>query len=144
MLTFGNETSSPGRVTLSVYLYMYIYIYIYMYIYIKNNIYKVNLKNYNSNSSERKWSYCLKKVLLVACKFYIFCMDNQRVSNSLFAIWRSKDSQIVLVLLVLNPIFLGLKTITIQYCDMQSVLDVFQKKFSAKIIQTCFGHECFS
>ena len=30
-------------------------------------------------------------------------------------------------LLYVNPIFLGLKTLTIQYRDIQSALDVFQK-----------------
>ena len=34
---------------------------------------------------------------------------------------------IVSIPLGLNPIYLGLKTITIQYCDIQSALDVIQK-----------------
>ena len=97
-------------------IYMYIYIYIYIYITTKNNSNNVNDKN-NSNSNERKWSHCLKETLLVACKFYIICMDIQRLPNSLFFIWRRQGSLIASITLVLNPIFLGLKTITIQYRD---------------------------
>ena len=58
---------------------------------------------------------------------YIICMDIQRVSNFLFLIWRSKGSLIASIQLVLNSIFLDLKTITIQYRDKQSALYVFQK-----------------
>ena len=52
---------------------------------------------------------------------------NLTLSNSLFLIWRSKGSLIVLIPLLLNLIFLGVKTITIQYRDKQSALYVFQK-----------------
>ena len=93
----------------------------------KNKSNNVNHKNDNSNSNERKWPYCLREILLVVCKFYIFCMDIQRVPNSLFLIWRSKGSLIVSIPLVLNPIILGLKTITIQNCDIQSPIYGFQK-----------------
>ena len=95
----------------------------------KYNINNVNHKNDNStsNRNERKWSYCLKEVLLVVCTFYIICMDIQRVPNFLFLIWRSKGSLIASIQLVLNSIFLDLKTITIQYRDKQSALYVFQK-----------------
>ena len=54
-------------------------------------------------------------------------MDIQRVPNSLFLIWSSQGSLIVSIPLALNPIFFGLKTITVQYRDMQSTIDVFQK-----------------
>ena len=117
--------------------YTYIYIYIYMHIHLHAHIYipietyvfililrKFNVNNVNhrhdnsnSNSNEHKWSYCLKEILLVVCTFYIFCMDIQRVPNSLFSIWRSKAFLIVSIQLVLNPIFLGLNTIMIQYRD---------------------------
>ena len=114
-----------------IYLHAHIYIPIETYVFIlilrKYNINNVNHRNDNSNSNEHKWSYCLKEILLVVCTFYIFCMDIQRVPNSLFLIWRSKGSLIVSIQLVLNPIFLGLKTIAIQYRDKQSALYVFQK-----------------
>ena len=61
----------------------------YLYYYQKITTIIVNHKNDNSNSNERKWSYCLKEILHVVCKFYIICMDIQRVPNSLFLIWRS-------------------------------------------------------
>ena len=54
-------------------------------------------------------------------------MEIQRVPNSLFLISRSQVFLIVLIPLVLNLIFSGLKTITFQYRDIQSALDVFQK-----------------
>ena len=47
----------------------------------------------------------LKKSYLI--KFYIICMDIQRVSNSLSLIWRSQGSLVVSIPLVLNPTFLG-------------------------------------
>ena len=97
-----------------IYIYMYIYIYIYIYIATRNSSNKVNDENANSNSNERKWSYCLKEILLVVRKFYIICMDVQRVLNSLFLIWLSQGSLIVSIPLVLNHIFLGPKTIKIQ------------------------------
>ena len=53
-------------------------------------------------------------------------MDIQRVPNSSFLILRSQGSLIVSIPLVLNQIFLGLKTIKIQQRDIQSALDVFQ------------------
>ena len=121
------------------YTYIYTYIFtcthihtfvnIFMLILRKYNINNVNHKNdnSNSNSNERKWSNCLKEILLVVCKFYVFCMDIQRVPNSLFLIWRNKGSLNISIRLVLNPIFLGLKTITIQYRNKQSALYVFQK-----------------
>ena len=124
-----------------IYLHAHIYIPIETYVFIlilqKYNINNVNHRNdnSNSNSNERKWSYCLKEILLVVCTFYIFCMDIQRVPNSLFLIWRSKGSLIVSIQLVLNPIFLGLKTITIQYCDKQSALYVFQKSFLRRLYE---------
>ena len=43
-----------------------------------------------------------------------------------YSAW-SKRSLIVSIPLVLNPIFWGLKTIMIQYRDIQSALYVFQK-----------------
>ena len=117
-------------VCVCIYMYMHTHIHsyrnIYIYITTKKTSNNANHKNYNRNNNERKWSYCLKEFLLVVCEFYIICMDIQRVPNSLFLIWRSQDSLIVSILLVLNPIFLGLKTITIRYCDIQSALDVFQ------------------
>ena len=118
------------------YIYMYIYLHTHIYMHIKtyifililrtNNSNNVNHKNDSSNSNERKWSYCLKKILLVVYKFYLICMDMQRVPSSLFLIWMSKGSLIVLIPLV-PLIFLGLKTITIHYRDIQSALYVFQK-----------------
>ena len=104
-----------------IYLHAHICIPIQRYVFIlilrKYSISNVNHKNDNSNSksNEPNWSYCLKESILVVCTFYIFCMDIQRVLNSLFLIWRSKDSLIGLIQLVLNAIFLGLKTIAIQY-----------------------------
>ena len=126
------------------YIYIHIYTHIHTCIYLciciyicmrtytypykqKYNISNVNHKNDNSNSNGRKWSYCLKEILLAVCTLYIFCMDIKRVPNSLFLIWRSNGYLIVSIQLVLNPIFLGLKTITIQYRDKQSALYVFQK-----------------
>ena len=137
-----------------IYLYIYIYIYMHVHIYIiiktyifillsKNNSNNVNHKNNNSNSNERKWSYCLKQILLLACKFYIICIDIQRLPNSLFLIWRSQGSLIVSIPLVLNPIFLGLKTITIQYCDIQSALNVFQKYRFCEDYTNIFWTEMF-
>ena len=93
----------------------------------KNNSNNVNHKDDNSSSNERKRSYCLKEILLVVYKFYIICMNIQRVPNSLFLIWRSKRRLIVSIPLVLNPIFSGLKTIMIQHCDIQGSLYIFQK-----------------
>ena len=54
-------------------------------------------------------------------------MDIQRVLNSLFLIWRSQGSLINSIPLVLDLKFWDLKMITIQYRDIQSALDVFQK-----------------
>ena len=71
--------------------------------------------------------YCLKEILLVVSRFYIFYMDIQGVPNSLFLILRSKGSSIVSVPLVINSIFLWLKTISIQYREKQSALYFFQK-----------------
>ena len=48
-------------------------------------------------------------------------------SASLLLIWRSQGSLIVSIPLVLNSIFLSLKTITIQYRDIQGALTAFQK-----------------
>ena len=113
-----------------IYVYIYIYIYIYIHIYLHTHIHAyINIYIYidNSNSNERKWSYCLKEILLIVYKFYIICMDVQKVYNSLFLIWRSKVSLIVSIPLLLNCIFLGEKTITIQYRDIQSTLYVFSK-----------------
>ena len=132
-------THAYTYIYMHIYLHAHIYIPIETYVFIlilrKYNINNVNHKNDNSNSNERKWSYCLKEILLVVCTFYIFCMDIQRVPNSLFLIWRSKGSLIVSIQLVLNPIFLGLKTITIQYCDKQSALYVFQKSFLRRLYE---------
>ena len=111
LLTFGNKTSFPRRVTTYIYTHTYICLW--------NNRNNVNVKNDNSNSNERKWLYCLKEFLLVVCKFYIISMDIQRLPNSLFLIWRSQRSLTLSNPLVLNPIFLGLKTITIQNGDIQ-------------------------
>ena len=109
--------------------YTYPYKHVFILILRKYNINNVNHRNNNSNnnSNERKWSYCLREILLVVCTFYIFWMDIQRVPNSLFSIWRSKESLIISIRLVLNPIFWGLETITIQYRDKQSALYFFQK-----------------
>ena len=115
-----------------IYLHAHIYIPIETYVFIlilrKYNINNVNHRNGNSKSTsnERKWSYCLKETLVVVCTFYIFCMDIQRAPKSLSLIWMSKEFLIVSIQLVLNPIFLGLKTITIQFCDKQRALYVFQ------------------
>ena len=132
-------THAYTYIYMHIYLHAHIYIPIETYVFIlilrKYNINNVNHRNDNSNSNERKWSYCLKEILLVVCTFYIFCMDIQRVPNSLFLIWRSKGSLIVSIQLVLNPIFLGLKTITIQYCDKQSALYVFQKSFLRRLYE---------
>ena len=111
-----------------IYAYTHMHAYINIYIYIilpKNNSNKVSHKN--DNGKEHKWSYCLKEILLVVCKFHIFWMIIQTVPNSWFLTWRSKGSLIVSVPMVLNPIFLGLKTIAIQSHDIQSALDVFPK-----------------
>ena len=126
---------------IKIYIYIYIYTYIYSYIfghnhihtyiniYIllilpKNNSNNVNQKCENSNSNEGAWSYCLKEILLVVYKFYIICMNIQRVPNTLFL---SKRCLIVSIPLVLNPAFSGLKTIMIQHCDIQGSLYIFQK-----------------
>ena len=61
-----------------------------------------------------KSSYCLKEILLVVCKFYIIWMHIQRISNSLFLIWRNQGSLNVAIPQVQNPIFWDLKTKTIQ------------------------------
>ena len=91
----------------------------------KYNINNVNYKNDDtSNSNERKCSYYFKGTLLVVCTLYIFSMDIQRVPNSLFLVWTSKGYLIVSIQLVLNPILLGLRTITIQYNDKQSALNL--------------------
>ena len=129
-------------------IYMYIYLHGHIYIAIETYLFililrtyhinNVNQRNDNSNSNEHKWSYCLKEILLVVCTFYIFCMDIQRVPNSLFLIWRSKGFLIVSIQLVLNPIFLGLKTITIQYRDKQSALYGFQKYRFCKYYKNLF------
>ena len=111
----------------NLYIYINISTYIFILILPKNNSNNVNHKTDISNSNERKWSCCLKEILLFICKFYILCKDIQRVPNFLFLIWRSKGSLIASILLILNPIFLGLKLITIQYRGIQSALDVFQK-----------------
>ena len=71
-------------------------------------------------------------------------MDIQWVPDSLFLIWRNKGSLIVSLPLVLNPIFWGLKTIMIQYRDIQGALYVFQKYRFCEIIWICFGHKYFS
>ena len=122
---------------------MHTYKHIFILILRKYNINNVNHKNDNSNSNERKWSYCLKEILLVVCTFYIFCMDIQRVPNSLFLIWRSKEFLIVSIRLVLNPIFWGLETITIQYRDKQSALYVFQKYRFCKDYTNLFWAQMF-
>ena len=132
-----------------IYICMRTYTYPYKHVFIlilrKYNINNVNHRNDNSNnnSNERKWSYCLREILLLVCTFYIFWMDIQRVPNSLFSIWRSKESLIISIGLVLNPIFWGLETITIQYRDKQSGLNVFQK-YRFCIDCTNFEHKCFS
>ena len=77
----------------------------------------------------------LKKSYLLYVRFTYICMDIQRVPNPLFLIWRSKGSLIISNQLVLSPIFLALKTITIQYCDKQSALYVFQKSFLRRLYE---------
>ena len=67
----------------------------------------------------------LKEFYFLFVNFYIIFMDIHRVLNSLFLISRSQGSLTVLIPLVLNPIFKGRKTITIQYRDIQSDLSVF-------------------
>ena len=109
----------------NIHTYSYLYKHVYLYYYQKIT----SIDHKNDNSDECKWSYCLKEILLVICKFYIICMDIQRVSSSLFLIWRSQDCLIVSISLVLNPIFWNLKTITIQYRDIQKAFDVFIYRF---------------
>ena len=70
-------------------------------------------------------------------------MDIQTVPNSLFLIWKSKGSLIVSIPLVLNPIFLGLKTITIQYRDIESALYAFQKYRFCEEYTTLFWTQMF-
>ena len=94
--------------------------------YYKNNN-SNNIRDKNGNSNERKWSYCLKVILLFVCKFYIISMDIRRVSYSLFLFRRCQGSLILSIPLVLKSIFLGIKKITIQYRGIQSVLNIFKK-----------------
>ena len=54
-------------------------------------------------------------------------MNMYKVYNSFFLIWSSQISLIVSISLVLNNIFLDLKTIATQYREIQSAFDVFQK-----------------
>ena len=103
-----------------IHIYIYIYTHIYIYITTKNNSNNVNEENNNSNRNECKWSYCLQEILLVVCKFNMICMDIQMVPNSLFLIWRVQGSLIVSISLVLNPMFLGLKAITIHCRDIHT------------------------
>ena len=86
------NANTSHAVDLRTLLRLYTYIHTYVYITTKNNSNSVNDKNDNSNSNELKWSYCLKEILLVVCKFCIICMDFQRVLNSLFLIWKNQDS----------------------------------------------------
>ena len=116
---FKHSVFHESLLTSFIYIYIYIYIYICLYCYQKITAVIIKYKNNNSNSNERKWSYCLKENVLVVCKFYIICMDIQRVLNSLFLIWRSQGSLIVSIPLVLSSIFWDLKTVTIQYRDIQ-------------------------
>ena len=70
---------------LYTYLYIYTYKYTYTYIHLHIQIYacnNLNDQNDNNNGNERKWSYCLKEILLAVCKVYIICMGIQRVPNS--------------------------------------------------------------
>ena len=80
-------------------------------------------------------------LLYVLAALYIICMY---IKNSLFLIGRSQGSLIVSFPLVLNPIYLGLQTITLQYRDLQSALDVFQKYRSCQDYTNLFWHKCFS
>ena len=61
------------------------------------------------------------------CKFYTNCLVIQRVCNSLFLIRRSQCSLIVSIPLVLNPVYLDLKPITIEYRGIQNAINVLQK-----------------
>ena len=114
------------HIHLYLYIYIYIYIYILTYIFIllpKNKSNNVNHKN--NNSYERKWSYCLKEILFVVCKFYTIFMDIQRFKGNLILYFNLKEKR-------LSDCFnfagtKSLKTITIQYRDIGSELDVFQK-----------------
>lgn len=100
-----------------------------------------DINDKNDNSNERKWSKWLKEILVVACTFCTACMDIQTVFNSLFLILTSQGSMTVSIPLVLNLIFLGLETI--QYCDRQSAVDVFQKYLFYKDYTNMFWTKMF-
>ena len=113
------------------HIYIYIYTHIHTCITTKNNSNNVNQKNDNSSWNERKWSYCLKEILLLVCLLNVLHNPHGHSKCTQFIIFNLKESRLFVKLvsipLLLNSIILGLKTITIQYRDIQTALDVFQK-----------------
>ena len=85
------------------YFYMHAYIYFYIHAYTYTYIYQIYI--YINTSNNVKESYLL----------YVRFTYSAGTFKGYPVLLKSKNSLIVSIPLVLNPIYLGLKTITIQY-----------------------------